>query len=246
MKYGREIAQQTGCECWGINYMTLQVPELTLLFQMHGDSFIRARFLDHYRQFPPKVPVIMHHRWREIPTSTVFPMRDYAQQFGLIDRCLVDTPMKGDHAKGLLPRGPYASCSMSYMLALALLMGHYDLIYLYGIDLYYELRHEAEFERPCVEWHMGFLQAAGIRFVIPENSRLMCTENNPRMIYGLEWNPALRLDELDKINAESERACGVIRHENTYETREAAPSAAIANGGCSQDGSGSSSERTGS
>jgi len=229
MKYGREIAQQLRCECWGINYMIW--PELTLMFQMHGDSFVRARFLRHYRAYPPKVPVMMHHRWHEIPTSTPYPMRQYGDEFGLNTHALVDMPMKGDTPKGLAPRGPYTSCTMSYMLALAHLMGCYDTLYIYGIDLYYELRHESEFERPCVEFHMGWLLARGYRLVIPEDCRLMTTEKNPRMLYGAEWNPALRLDEIELANAEGEKEYGVIRHEDTPQTQQVAAAAPAGDSG---------------
>lgn len=176
MDQGVKIAEEKKCECWGINYQLH--PQVTLLFQVHGDLYIKARFLDHLRKCPPKVPLMMHHRWSELPTSTPFPMKQYRERFQM---------------------RPYHACTMSYMLALAIMMGHYNLIHMYGVDFYYEIRHEAVYERPCVEWYMGYASACGIKFDLPAGSRLMTTCDNIRQVYGLEYNPALSEQEMDAV-----------------------------------------------
>ena len=185
---GIEIARQKHCELWGCNYMTN--PELTMLFQMHGDSFVKARFVAHYLEHPPKVPVVAHHAWAEMPTSTPFPMQEHIKYFGF-DRML---------RNGQSNARPYHACSMSYMMALAIMMQIYDPIHLYGVDFYSELRHESTYERPSVEFYMGYGLAKGLTIDIPDNSRLMTTSDNHRQIYGLEWNPDLSHNEMSALS----------------------------------------------
>jgi hypothetical protein len=185
---GVAIARHKGAECWGCNYMT--DPELTMLFQMHGDSFVKARFVAHYLEHPPKVPLIMQHKWAQMPTSEIFPMAEQTKFFGF-DRML---------RSGQSANRPYHACSMSYMLALAIMMGRYDVIHLYGVDFYSELRHESTYERPSVEFYMGYAAAKGITIDIPKNSRLLTTSDNHRQIYGLEWNPELSHNEIGALS----------------------------------------------
>lgn len=174
---GIKIAEQNGYDCFGINYMQETVPHImTLGFQMHGDHFIKARFLEHYKKFPWKCPLVMHHTWPELPTSVAFPMQDYTNFFGL--------------------QRPYFACTMSYMLALAIMMGKYKKIHIYGVDFYYELKHEFAYERPNFEFYMGWAMASGITLDMPENTRLMTTCDNLRQVYGIEWNPPLTREEL--------------------------------------------------
>jgi len=187
MQQGIELARAKGCEAWGCNYMTN--PEITMLFQMHGDSFIKARFVAHYLENPPKVPLVMHHEWAEMPTSVAFPMAQHTAYFGF-NRMLRNNKSN--------PR-PYHACTMSYMIALATMMEQYDPIHIYGVDFYAELRHESTYERPSVEFFMGQALARGITLDIPESSRLLTTSDNHRQIYGLEWNPELSAAEVDAL-----------------------------------------------
>ncbi|MCK5612161.1 hypothetical protein KAR91_60375 [Candidatus Pacearchaeota archaeon] len=177
---GIKLAEQHGYECWGINYMNETVPHiLTMGFQMHGDHFIKARFKDHYKNYPWKVPLVMWHTWAEFPTSVAFPIRDYQDCFGL--------------------ERPYFACTMSFMLSLAIMMGRFKKIHIYGVDFYYELKHEFAYERPNFEFYMGWAMAKGIQLDLPENTRLMTTCDNLRQVYGREWNPPLTPAELDAV-----------------------------------------------
>jgi len=191
MTEGLQIARDQRCEAWGCNYMT--DPELTRLFQMHGDSFIRSRFLAFYLENPPKVPIVMQHKWAEIPTSVAFPMRQHAEHIGF-------SRMRINSRDGIRQSNPYHACTMGYMLSLALLHGCYDPIYIYGVDFYSELRHESTYERPSVEFYMGWALASGVTLEIPENSRLLTTSDNHRQVYGLEWNPALSIAEVEALS----------------------------------------------
>ena len=191
MKEGLEIARDKGCECWGCNYMT--DPEITMLWQMHGDTFIKARFLAHYLEHPPKVPIMMHHRWEEIPTSTPFPMGLHEKDAGFARMLITGR-------EGTAKAKPYHSCTMGYMIALAMMSGEYDIIHIYGVDFYAELRHESTYERPSVEFYMGMAIGRGITLDIPENSRLLTTSDNHRQVYGLEYNPELATNEINALS----------------------------------------------
>ena len=191
MEQGLEIARAKGCECWGCNYMTN--PEITMLFQMHGDSFVKARFLPHYLEHPPKVPLIMQHAWSELPTSVAFPMAQHENDAGF-HRMTITGRDGRRNAK------PYHACTMGYMIALAMLSGEYDMIHIYGVDFYAELRHESTYERPSVEFYMGMALARGITLDIPENSRLLTTSDNHRQVYGLEYNPELGTNEINALS----------------------------------------------
>lgn len=188
MQQGLAIARAKKCEAWGCNYMTN--PEITMLFQVHGDSFVKARFLPFYLENPPKVPLVMQHEWRELPTSVAFPMREHIEFIGF-DHILREGQRSGR---------PYHACTMSYMLALAIQMQCYNPIHIYGVDFYSELRHESTYERPSVEFYMGFARGRGLTLDLPENSRLMTTSDNHRQVYGLEWNPELTKKETETLS----------------------------------------------
>ncbi len=174
---GVKIAQQNGFECWGINYMNQSISHLiTMCFQMHGPHFVNARFAEHYLKYPFKCPVVMHSPDPRFPTAIPWPMKDCQAFFKM-------------------PR-PYFACTMSYVLALAIMTNRYKKIFIYGVDFYYELKHEFAYERPNFEWYMGYATALGIEIDIPEDSRLMTTSDNHRQVYGLEWNPILNPDEV--------------------------------------------------
>jgi hypothetical protein len=210
MKKGLEIVNgNQGMECWGCNYQISN--RLTLLFQMHGDTMIRGRrdgngltFLENYKMFPPKVPVMMQHPWKEIPTSVQFPFRQYCDLFPW-QRVIFDDPdniaddlgyMNGKELEA------YHSCSMSYMVAFAVMCQAYNPIYIYGVDFFDMLRHETVFEKPCVESHISY--ALGLQkdleFHLPSHCRLFTTSDNFRQVYGLEYNPPLKAVELEKID----------------------------------------------
>lgn len=174
---GIQIAEQRGLECWGINYNNEQLPHiLTMLFQMHGDHIIKHRFLEHYDHFPPKCPVMMHHRWDEIPMSTPFPMTECMDTFEMMP--------------------PYFACTMSYMMALAIISRRYSHIHVYGVDFYYEVKHEFCYERPNFEFYCGWAMSMGIKLDMPPNTRLFTTCDNLRQVYGKEWNPPLNEEEM--------------------------------------------------
>lgn len=66
--------------------------------------------------------------------------------------------------------GTYLTNSVSYMLALAIYEA-VDEIHIYGVDMARE--HEHGWERPSIEYLIGWARGAGIKVVVPETSDLL-------------------------------------------------------------------------
>ena len=76
---------------------------------------------------------------------------------------------------------PYLSNGVCYQLAAGIYLGA-EKIYLWGIDQTQD-RVEAEWERPCIEFYIGFAQAKGINVAIPSQSFLLRTFQGGREHY---------------------------------------------------------------
>jgi len=86
---------------------------------------------------------------------------------------------------GLTPGREYLATTPAYMLALALMTGKWDRIVLCGIDFPWQCRPEAIWERPCMEFYLGWGAARGVNIVVPEESSLLTTaEDGCRLPYG--------------------------------------------------------------
>lgn len=79
----------------------------------------------------------------------------------------------------------YLSTTPAYMLALAIMWGRWSTILLPGIDYDCRNRQESVWERPCVEWYLGYATAIGIEVVVPRESDLYTTGIRTRTPYGV-------------------------------------------------------------
>lgn len=211
MKKGVEIVTNSGMECWGVNYAASS--DVTLLFQMHNDTMIRGKknadgitFMQYMKMFPPKCPVYMQHPWKQFPTSIRFPLEHYIEVFPW-KRVIFDDPDNIADDLGYLNGKQlevYQACSMSYAIAFAVMSERFNPIWLYGIDFFDMLRHEAVFEKPCVESHISYALGKwpDLQFHLPAHCRLFTTSDNFRQVYGYEWNPPLPAEDLARINWE--------------------------------------------
>jgi hypothetical protein len=86
----------------------------------------------------------------------------------------------------------FATCSVPWMIAYAMLQG-YDHIGMFGLD--FLTNDEYLFERPSICWWIGFAQAKGIEFTIPEASGLISATAE----YGFEGKPKEMLEIQDRI-----------------------------------------------
>lgn len=193
-KKGLRIAQSSGMHCWGCNEAAEEC--ITMIFQIHGDHFVNVRFKELMQMRPPKVPVVMQRHRPEFPTSVSFPMQDYMKFMRQKGKVYIDDAQNiGDDLDGSVEVLAYHACTMSYMVALGMMLG-YNEIFIYGVDFYHEMRHESTFERPCVETHIFYGKAMGIDFHIPADSRLFTTCDNIRQTYGYEYNPPFKPEEI--------------------------------------------------
>jgi hypothetical protein len=79
----------------------------------------------------------------------------------------------------------YLATTPAYMLALAIMWHKWDTVLFPGIDFYWQHRAESLWERPCVEWYMGFARAVGIKLMVPDESSLLTAEEGiSRRPYG--------------------------------------------------------------
>lgn len=86
-------------------------------------------------------------------------------------------PIKADHIKvfdfesaSRLIGQTYLTSSPAYMMAQAIMDG-YDEIGIYGVDLAVD-DHEYFWQRPCMEYWIGYAKGLGIKVVIPEVSAI--------------------------------------------------------------------------
>ena len=96
-----------------------------------------------------KFPIYMQKKEPDIPSSVEFPKEEIMRVFGR-----------------------YFTNSISWEIALAIYEG-FGTIYLYGVDMAQD--SEYSFERPSVEYFLGWARGRGINLVIPEKSDLLKT-----------------------------------------------------------------------
>lgn len=185
---GLNIAQSLGCELWEVNCRVHA--ETTMLWQMHHESLLNSRrwtdnrgektsWWDFIQGKPPSLPVMMHRAYPEIPNSVAYPLRQVSQHFNSVSEKM------------------YSANTISYMLAYALWRKCYNPIFLYGVDYHYLVHIEADHERPCTEFWMGWAFAWNVKLHLPTGTMLLTICDPQRKLYGFELNPALSLDEVE-------------------------------------------------
>jgi len=111
--------------------------------------------------------MVLDKEWLDREHTERYPMEEVAEFYGW--------------EKG----AEYLATTPAYMLALAIMWHKWDTVLFPGIDFYWEHRAEALWERPCVEWYMGFARAVGIKLMVPDESSLLTAEEGiSRRPYG--------------------------------------------------------------
>ena len=147
-------------EYWIMNDMYDVFPDFDRLFEMHTIEDIKARKtrkigLNHYEELKKiDKPVYMQNKFMEIPNSVKYPL-------GLITK-LHHIPAMGDV--------PFLTCSVSYMLALAI-TENFRSIALFGIDE--AIDDEYKVEMPSVLYWLGVAVGRGIKVEISDHSPLL-------------------------------------------------------------------------
>jgi len=96
-----------------------------------------------------KFPIYMQDQQPDVPVSVRFPKEEIMDHFG-----------------------NYFTNSISWEIALAIYEG-FEEIHVYGVDM--AMDSEYEYERPSVEYFLGWAKGRGIKLIIPAGSDLLKT-----------------------------------------------------------------------
>ena len=173
----------------GLNRGYIFMKRADVWFEMHSqeiwtnDQRRPGKHLDWLNAFPG--PVYMHRRFDDVKNSVPYPLKEIAEFLGgTTVRIGAETKVGAEVASASgktvwdpqagepqsLSDAPYLSSSISYEIALAIYEG-FEEIHLYGVDLNTE--SEYAWQKPGVEYLLGFAAAKGIKIVLPSNCPLL-------------------------------------------------------------------------
>jgi hypothetical protein len=176
-------------EFWGMNRLyreKLPKVEWARWFEMH-----EAWHLDKYLKGTPgfdefltnfKAPIYMHQRLERYSTSVTYPIEEVC-----------------DHIEGLSKTNRYLVSTPAYALALALYEGIEE-IHIYGIDMIAD--REWQYQRPNMEYLIGFARGLGVNIILPENTAL-CKGPGQYGVDPIGTGPHKRLYEVMEEELES-------------------------------------------
>ncbi len=155
-------------EIWGLSVITTfpDVKRLDVLFEMHPEEYYERDPNVLKRLQGLGKPLYMLKKRDDIPTAMAYPMD------------MIMTKYRAYHTS-----------SISYMMVLAyhsfLTTGKPKCVELYGVHM--NVEEEYKEQRPCCEYWLGCMEAAGIEIVLPDDGVLLVGVNG---LYGLEnYNP---------------------------------------------------------
>jgi len=143
-------------EVWGLNQLYMAFPEVanraTRWFQIHHRHSYDSTVLRDHRHHDwlaglRKYPVYMQKREPDVPMSIAFPKEKITDHFGT-----------------------YFTNSISWEIALAIYEG-FKTIGIWGVDMAQD--DEYSYERPSVEFFVGWAKGAGINVIVPEKCDLL-------------------------------------------------------------------------
>ena len=144
----KDAVPTEGWEVWGLPWGDW--PKMDRAFELHDRDiwldYGGADYLDKLRAHGEGL--WLRQKFADIPLANVYPMKEII--------ALV---------------GDYLACSISYMLALAILEGR-EKIGLFGCD-FYGPEVERLIQRPSVEYLIGFARGRGSAVTVPHSSPLM-------------------------------------------------------------------------
>ena len=192
-------------EIWGLNQLYIAwrgtnlqdefVSRCTRWFQIHHKhSYEAAVSRDHshheWLAQHTSFPIYMQKQEPDIPTSIAFPVKEMLQKFRR-----------------------YFTNSISWEIALAIYEG-FEEVHLYGVDMAQD--GEWEFERPSVEYFLGYLEGTGAKLVLPGK----CDICKSIWLYPFEDDAPLR-EKLQARRAELRQRVNEhgMMEQNAHDTR---------------------------
>ncbi len=185
-------------EVWGLNQLYIAwrgtnlqdmfLSKCTRWFQIHHKHSYEAavgRDHSHHKWLAQRntFPIYMQQKEEDVPFSIPFPVKEMLQKFRR-----------------------YFTNSISWEIALAIYEG-FEEIHLYGVDM--AMDSEYEFERPSVEYFLGYAEGANIKLVIPGK----CDILKSVWLYPFEDDAPLR----EKLQARRAELRGRINQEGMQE-----------------------------
>ena len=162
-------------EFWGVNNLFTNMGDKpwTRWFEIHhieknpvhgmwerrGKIDFRGMPVDQYLRHlqSMNIPIYMRAPCELVPNAVLYPIKEILSAFG-----------------------DYFTNTVSYMLALGLLEGHYEEIHVYGVDM--AVDSEYFWQRPSCEYFLGIAAGRGVKIVMPDECDLLKT----RFLYGFD------------------------------------------------------------
>lgn len=203
--------EDAGMQIWGLNRACIFMQRADVWFELHGPGIVSNQtrrpgsHIDWLKQFPGSV--YMHQALAEVPNSVDYPLERVAKELGAnIYRVDKDGKQKSTVDE------PYLSSSIAQEIALAITEG-YEEIHLYGVDL--NTDSEYAWQKPGVEFMLGFAAGRGIKVVLPDNCPLL-----KGSIYGRGYlSPRGEQMSMEQLEARS-KALGKERAEVSRQLAE--------------------------
>jgi hypothetical protein len=190
-------------EFWGVNNLYgvelegahydrwFEIHDITLgadgKYRRRDDLDFRGQKVDEYMKGLAAMtcPIIyMQKHWDAVPNSVAYPLDAILTIFGR-----------------------YFTNTISYEIALAILMGYSEIV-MYGVDM--AVGSEYAHQRPSCEYFLGYAVGKGIKMTVPDEADLLKT----RFLYAFEepkrsaWNNKLKMvrkDMTKKMNQTQEQ-----------------------------------------
>jgi hypothetical protein len=156
-------------EIWGCNHVWKFVPRVDVLFELHHEKMLAARYKEHwddYRGWMTKtdIPIYMQEEYTEYPTSRRYPIEEMKKRFSFSNE------IQQNGSRVAQEKAVFKS-TISYMMALAIArQPKPKQINLYGIDMVDGTEWGPQ--RPDLMRFIGHARESGITVVIPEECAL--------------------------------------------------------------------------
>jgi len=139
-------------ELWGLNDLHKQMERFDRWFEMHPRESLTCQHRDeaHFKWLAEikDKPVFMLEAIAEIPAGVRYPIEEVISHF----------------------RTSYFTNSISYMIALAIMMGFKE-IHVYGVDMAVDTEYGDQ--RPSCEYWLGVARGLGILVYVPDAAHLL-------------------------------------------------------------------------
>lgn len=151
-------------DVWGLNHLHPYISRWDVWFDMHSPEWsaknVANIWKDHekFLKTDHGKPIYMLEAYPGFPSALAYPRDEIVNRFGR----------------------SYFTNGIAYMIALALHLGRFEEIQLWGVDM----RHNEEYalQRPCTEFWLGVAQGMGIKVFIPPSAALLAADH----FYGYE------------------------------------------------------------